>query len=243
VRLFERTPGHLEELHDWELILFSGEWRERKGPSVAPMHTRGVSASGRDQYAERLDNNRERFLTECGRLVRAAGSKQGWSEVLAFGTPPEVERFADGIPAADSRTLVAGPAVDLVSEPSTVVLEQVERAFADLDEERDRRLVEQTLEEIRPGGRATGGIEETEAALVIARVERLVLAGGLAPLDPPCEDQWPSGSDNAGEDSETAGLEHLVRQALSSGAEVTVVDDGAADLLGPFQGVAASLRY
>jgi hypothetical protein len=243
IRLFERTPGHLEELHDWELTLFSGEWRERKAPTVAPLHTRGVSASGRDQNAERLDHNRQRFLTECGQLVRAAGSERDWPEVVAFGTPPEVDRFVDGIPAADSPSLVAGPAVDLVSEPSTVVLEQVERAFADLAADRDRRLVERTVGEIRPGGRATGGVEETEAALVMARVEHLVVAGGLAPLDPPCEDHWPRGSDDSGDDSESAGSEPLVRRALCSGAEVSVVDAGAAELLKPFDGVAALLRY
>jgi hypothetical protein len=241
VRLFERTPRRLEELHDWELSIFSGDWRERKAPAEAPEHSRGISASGHDQFAERLEHNRRRFLHECGGLVRAAARERGWSEVIAFGTPPEVEHFGDGIPASEAPSLVAGPAVDLVSEPTTVVREQVERAFADLDAERDRRLVERALEESRPGGRGTAGIEETAAALGMARVERLVLAGGLAPLDPPCEDGWPDPS--GGEDDQGTGSESLVRRALGSGAAVTVVDDGAAELLEPFDGVAALLRY
>jgi hypothetical protein len=241
VRLFERTPGRLEELHDWELSIFSGDWRERTAPAEAPEHSRGISASGHDQFAERLEHNRQRFLHECGRLVRAAGSERGWSEVIAFGTPPEVERFGDGIPASEGPSLVAGPAVDLVSEPTTVVREQVQRAFADLDGERDRGLVERALEESRPGGRGTAGIEETAAALAMARVERLVLAGGLAPLDPPCEDGWPDPV--GGDDARGTGSESLVRRALGTGAEVTVVDDRAAELLEPFDGVAALLRY
>lgn len=240
VRLFERVPGRLEELRDWELSLTSGDWRERNAPAVAdPARSSSVSASGHDQFDERLAANRRRFLSECGRLARQAGSDRAWPLILAFGSPPEVAHFRDGIPSSASPSLENGAAVDLISEPAGVLREQVEQAFARVDAERDRRLVERVLEETRSGSRGTAGAQGTAAALAEGRVECLVLAAGLTPLVAPFD----AGPGPADDGDVSAGSEPLVRRALRSGAEVTVVAEEAADLLEPFDGVAALLRY
>ena len=70
VRLLRCAEGALEELEDWELSITSLDWRERKSQSTNnPARAQGVSSSGHDQFGERLDHNRQRFLAECGGLV------------------------------------------------------------------------------------------------------------------------------------------------------------------------------
>jgi Bacterial archaeo-eukaryotic release factor family 5 len=86
VRLLDWHLGWVEQLHDWELELFSLDWRERKAPS--PRHPTGrrlVSAAGRDQYDRRLEANRERFAHQTGVLARVSAGKRAWRQILVFG--------------------------------------------------------------------------------------------------------------------------------------------------------------
>jgi hypothetical protein len=238
VRLFERgEPGRLEELRDWELTLID-DWRERKAPMVPnPAAGRAVSAAGHDQFDERLEANRHRFLGECGRLAAAVAKQHGWSQVLAFGPPPDIDRFRDAFPANGSLAVEVGAEADLISEPPGALREPVEEAVARLDRERDEALVERALEESRGGSRGTTGRQETAAALVEARVDHLLFDAALAPFG---DGAAPKRSDADGAD---AGSEPLVRSALASGATVTAVAGEAAEPLRPFDGVAALLRY
>ena len=94
VRLLRCADGALEELEDWELSVISLDWRERKSQSTSnPARGQGVSASGHDQYDERLDHNRQRFLTECGGLAARALEENGLEEVIVFGPAKDVESF------------------------------------------------------------------------------------------------------------------------------------------------------
>jgi hypothetical protein len=227
IRLFERgEPGRLEELRDWELTLID-DWRERKAPMVPnPAAGRAVSAAGHDQFDERLEANRHRFLGECGRLAAAVAKEHGWSQVLAFGPPPDIDRFRDAFPANGA------PAVEVGA-----LRQPVEEAVARLDRERDEALVERALEESRGGSRATTGRQETAAALAEARVDHLLFDAALAPFGDGAAPK-PDDADGA-----EAGSEPLVRSALASGATVTAVAGEAAEPLRPFDGVAALLRY
>src|SRR4051812_27842109 len=70
VRLYEWALGALSDVQDWEAILFTPDWRERKSQSSAdPARVQGSSSSGHDQFDQRLNANRERFLEEVGGLV------------------------------------------------------------------------------------------------------------------------------------------------------------------------------
>jgi hypothetical protein len=239
VRLFEREPGRLEELRSWELTLTSGDWRERKAPMVPnPAAGRAVSAAGHDQFDERLEANRQRFLRECGRLAAAVASRRGWSELLAFGAPPDSDRFRDAIPSNGSLAVEVGAEADLISEPPGVLREQVEQAVARLDRERDKALVARALEQSRGGSRAAAGGQENAAALAEGRVDHLLFDAALAPFGDGARAD-PGAAGNA----DAAGSEPLVRGALASGATVTAVAAEAAEPLQPFDGVAALLRY
>src|SRR3954447_15600289 len=51
VRLYEWALGSISDVHDWEAILFTPDWRERKAQSNPnPTRTQGASSSGHDQF-------------------------------------------------------------------------------------------------------------------------------------------------------------------------------------------------
>jgi hypothetical protein len=221
VRMLEWAPGRLEELHSWELSIFSRDWRERKAQRPAdPARGQAVSGSGHDQFDERLEDSRHRFLGECGRLAMRLAGERGWRRLLVFGGAEHARDFSRAMPASPGLAVQAAGDGDLISEPPARLERPIGAAAGRLDGERDRELAERALEQARGGMRGTAGRQETEAALGEARVERLVLDAGRAD-----------------------GSEALVRSALGSGAAVSTVSGEAAELLGPVDGVAALLRY
>lgn len=216
-RLLDWSPGHLEETHDWELTLTSGDWRERKAARVAdPATSQGVTAAGHDQFEDRLAENRQRFIAECGRLAAQSAAEHDWHQLIVFGGGPQVERFREAF--GSTPELQVGGDAGLISTPRGKLEEVIEDAIARLDAERERQLVERILGEVRGGTHGSAGPQETLEALDQGRVDHLVVAAGLEPED-------------------------LVRRALATGAKVTAVSGEAAELLEPAGGVASLLRY
>lgn len=221
VRLLSCIEGSLEELEDWELSITSLDWRERKAQSTAnPARGHGVSSSGHDQFEERLDHNRQRFLSECGGLVANRVALDGFGEAIAFGPSRDFESFEGGFNFPQVE-LTSGGDLDLISTPKGKVGEVVDEVVARLDEDRDRALVERAMAEVKGGSRGAGGPQETQEALAEGRVDHLVIDATI----------------DGGE------AESLVRGALSSSAQVTIVRGDAAAPLGEARGVAAILRY
>lgn len=220
VRLLRCAAGVLEELEDWELSLFSLDWRERKSQSTNnPARAQGVSASGHDQYGERLEHNRQRFLGECGELAGRALEENGLEEAVVFGPAKDAEAFEAGFNAAKAQAVRGGDA-DLISVPTGQLGELVAEAIERLDSERDRAVVERALGEAKGGSRGSAGIQETKEALAEGRVDHLVFDGTL-----------------------DGDVESLLRAAFAGSAEVTIVRDALAAPLAEAGGVAAILRY
>ena len=220
VRLLRCTEGALEEIEDWELSITSLDWRERKSQSTNnPARAQGVSASGHDQYGERLEHNRHRFLSECGQLAARALEQNGIAEALVFGPAKDAEAFEGGFSAAKAKVVRGGDA-DLISVPTGQLHDVVTEAIERLDGERDRALVERTLGEAKGGSRGSAGLQETQEALAEGRVDHLVFDAAL-----------------------DGDAESLLRAAFAGGAEVTIVRDELAEPLAEAEGVAAILRY
>ena len=220
VRLLRRAEGALEELEDWELSITSLDWRERKSQSSNnPARAQGVSSSGHDQFGERLDHNRHRFLGECGGLAAQALDKNELRELIVFGPARDVEHFKAGFGPVNGK-LVLGGDVDLISVPTGKLTETVAEAVQRLELEGQRAVVERALGEAKGGSRGAAGVQETKEALAEGRVDHLVFDAAI------------------GEEAES-----MVRAALSSGAQVTVVRDEVAAPLAEAEGVAAILRY
>lgn len=221
VRLLSCVDGSLEELEDWELTITSLDWRERKAQSANdPARAQGVSSSGHDQFDERLEHNRQRFLGECGGLVAKRVAADGFPGAVALGPTHDFESFAAGF-GAPGAELTHGGDADLISAPKGQVGEVAAEAIARLDEERDRAVVERALAEVKGGSRGSSGPQETGEAVAEGRVDHLVLDAA----------------------TNRAAAESLVRGALASSAQVTIVRDELAAPLAEAEGVAAILRY
>ena len=220
VRLLRCAEGTLDELEDWELSVFSLDWRERKSQSTNnPARAQGVSASGHDQYDERLEHNRQRFLTECGGLAASALEENGLDQVVVFGPAKDVESFNAGFGSAKAKPALGGEQ-DLISVPKGKLSEVVAAAIERLDSERDKAIVERALGEAKGGSRGSAGIQETKEALLEGRVDHLVFDAAI--------------DDDA---------EGMIRAALAGSAQVTIVRDELAEPLAEAEGVAAILRY
>jgi hypothetical protein len=220
VRLLRCTEGALEDLESWELSITSLDWRERKSQSTNnPARAQGVGSSGHDQFGERLDHNRQRFLGECGGLTARRLDQDGLDEAVVFGPAVDVEGFKAGFGSPRAK-LIEGGEADLISAPRAKLTEIVCEVIERLDGERDRAVVERALGEARGGSRGALGLQETGEALTEGRVDHLVFDAGIGgPAEP------------------------LVRGALAVGARVTVVRDELAQPLAEADGVAAILRY
>jgi hypothetical protein len=219
VRLLRCAEGALEELEDWELSVTMLDWRERKSQSTNnPARGQGVSSSGHDQFGERLDHNRQRFLAECGGLAARHLEGDGMGELIVFGPAKDVESFRSGF--GSQSTLTVGGDQDLISVPTGKVSELVAEVVGRLDEERDRAVVERALGEAKGGSRGAAGLQEVKEALGEGRVDHLVFDGAI------------------GQEGES-----LIRAAMSGSARITVVHDELAGPLAEAGGVAALLRY
>ncbi len=216
IRLLRWAEGALSELEDWELEIMSLDWRERKAKNNA---TRGQGGSGKDQYGERLEHNRHRFLTEAGALAGRELEQQGIEELIAFGPAADLEHFEAGLNAPNVKLTAAGDS-DLISTPTGKLQETVAAAVENADAERESELVAGALEEVRGGGRGGSGRQDVGEAVEEGRVERLVIDARLG-----------------------ADAEPLVRGALAVSAKIDVVHGPAAEALGEAEGVAAILRY
>lgn len=220
VRLLRCAGGALEELEDWELSLFSLDWRERKSQSTNnPARAQGVSASGHDQYGERLEHNRHRFLSECGELAARALEENGIEEAIVFGPAKDAEAFEGGFSAARAKVVRGGDA-DLISVPTGQLHDVAAEAIERLDGERDSAVVERALGEAKGGSRGSAGLQETKEALAEGRVDHLVFDAAL-----------------------DGDAESLLRAAFAGSAQVTIVRDELAEPLAEAEGVAAILRY
>jgi hypothetical protein len=220
VRLLGCAEGSLEELEDWELSVTMLDWRERKSQSTNnPARAQGVSSSGHDQFDERLDHNRQRFLGECGGLAARRLGDDGIEELIVFGASKDLERFKSGFGSSGAK-LTPGGDQDLISVPTGKLNEVVSEVASRLDEERDRAVVERALGGAKGGSRGAAGAQKVREALAEGRVDHLVFDGAI------------------GEEGES-----LIRAAMSSGARITVVRDELAAPLNEAEGVAATLRY
>jgi Bacterial archaeo-eukaryotic release factor family 10 len=220
VRLLRCAGGALDELQDWELSLFSLDWRERKSQSTNnPARAQGVSASGHDQYGERLEHNRQRFLSECGGLAARALEEHGLDQVIVFSPAKDFEAFDAGLGPARARRALGGE-MELISTPRAKLGELVADAIERLDSERERALVERALGEAKGGSRGSAGVQETREALREGRVDHLVFDAAIG-----------------------ADAEDLIRAAVAGSAQVTIVCDEVAEPLAEAEGVAAILRY
>lgn len=234
VRLLHWSLGQAEEVERWGLELFSLDWRERKAQRTSdPAAFQGAKAAGRDQFGQRLDANRERFLHETGRLTAAAASDRGWRQVIGFGDERHVRAFEGGF----------GPELrhvenaNLIAVPIAEIEQRVEKALEPLNRTRERTLVDRVKNAAHAGDRGALGIQETLQSLAEGRVAHLLFDAQGRPRTEEAETSVP------GEDGDLPLEERMIELAVASGAAITPLEGEAAEALAESEGVAALLRY
>lgn len=237
VRLLEWSLGAIRQLDDWEITLFSPDWRERKAERSLPGSGTWTSASGRDQFDQRLDANRQRFLHEIGARVGEQHSKRKWRHILAFGNDEHPRELADGMSAGADRLHVVRH--DLISAPEAQVAERVAEEVTGINTSSALAAVNDIEEAVGAEPGAALGPQETLQALAEGRAHHLVFDADRDYDGPPLEAQLTY-------DDGTDGLpvgERLVELAVSTKAEITPVHEEPAAKLEAHDGVAALLRY
>jgi hypothetical protein len=225
VHLYEWKLGGLDLVQDWEAEMFMLDWRERKSKKPANLsHTQGASASGRDQFDQRLEHNRARFLGETGRLTAGEARDRDWLRLIAFGDPEHFRELSEGIEKGTELELAEE--ANVISEARGRVLERVNAAVSGANQRRELELIERAVEGARtPGGHGALGLIDVQRSLNEGRVEHLIF-------------------DADTQDAELADLEdEVVERALRTSAKVTPVEDVAAERIREHGGVAAILRY
>ena len=237
VRLLEWSLGAIRPLQDWEITLFSRDWREQKAERTMPGPQSWTSSSGRDQFGQRLDANRQRFLHEVGALVGEELASRRWQHIIAFGIEEHPSELAAGLRAGAPRMHAVRQ--DLISAPDGQIAERVTGVVRELNTDHALEVVAEVEEAIGAEPGTALGLKETLQALAEGRARHLVFDGDRTYDGQPFEGDLAYG--DAG-DGLPVG-ERLVELAVSTSAEVTPVYEEPAAKLEPHDGVAALLRY
>ena len=238
IRVLDFAAGRIEEAAAFELETFEPTWRERKSQRPAdPARLHGASSSGKDQYGQRLDANRERFVKRAGAETGAWAAERDHHELLVFGDRALAEAFAGSL--GNGLEVRCIDDVDLVSEPAHLISGRVVEALPDIERARQQAFVERVLDAAHSGGRGSLGVEETAQALAEGRVERLLLdaerdVGGRPELAEPLGIPPERASDIR---------EWMIETALATAAAITPLRGEPTATLAEQGGVAALLRY
>jgi peptide chain release factor subunit 1 len=202
------------------------------------------------RYARSVEKEVDDHLRRVAETVRRMWRRER-PDRLAVGGPRElVPRFEAMLPEEIRACVVPGR---LEVDVATASDEQIRREVAALVEEDDRRREREALDRLAAGvgagGRAAGGPDQTVAALNERRVQALLLAPGFdgAVHQCPACGLLLLGADGScpADGSELEQREHLreaaIEAALGQDAEVMVVRHHPD--LGPFEGIAALLRF
>jgi hypothetical protein len=224
VRVFEWALGEIEELDGWELELISLDWRERKAQRMNAATGTASSASGRDQYGQRLGHNRDRFLTQAGELVVSRYADRPWRRLVVIGDGDRPELLRRGLGKLDDRVHTVSQ--DLIRASAAEIGARLREELEHLNRSREERLVAEIDEAI---GRATAAIgpDEVLETLAEGRVRHAIFDA---------EREW----------ERRNGVpvpELIIERSLATSAKVTPAEGLAAAALAKHDGAAALLRY
>ena len=243
VRLFGWRLGSIEEVANHEFEFFERDWRERKAPQMRdPASGQAVSSAGKDQYDQRLDQNRRRFLKEAGRLACDALDPASRGEVLCIGEPGLCEVFLGGWETHPGRVTIDPH--DVIAEPTQAIAERAAEKLAEADVERDSELIDRAIgSAASPNGSGALGPSDVARALVRGQVERLLI-DAESELDAGALDAAVREEIEAARPLPEGRLdEWIAEEAIRTAAEITAVRDEQAERLADHGGVAAILRY
>lgn len=247
VRVIEWRLGEAEELTDDSFTIGGRDWKEKTGPAPAQPQDTRIGGHKRDQFEDRVDENRQRFIRERARDVAELANDRGWDRLVVAGDPRLTNVFADEMnPVGQEQLRVTD--LSWEGEAPNNIATLVWDVFKELRAERARELVELARDRALSGGAGALGPSDVLSSLNEGRVERLIFDDDLAMTGFASEEgllyadaaDAPTGEDVA---DEPLLIERMIERALHTSASVTPVQGAAAQLLTEHGGVAALLRW
>lgn len=244
-RLLRWAMGEVEEI----------ETAQFEPPEEAEAHTKAGPSPGnpdnphhgfvnRDRYEDRLDENRLRFFRAVAEETLQHANREGWDR-LVLSAPPKTKETVRSVLAVNG-----GPTVVLADavwddSPRQQIAAQTWDVLRSIRHQREQTLVDTVLERALGGGTGALGLEAVCGALNEGRVDRLL-------YDAELQLEGYVGSDGTlhvtpDEDdsrrSDALFVERLLEKAITTSASVTPLAADTAAPLGPYDRVAAILRW
>jgi hypothetical protein len=224
IRVLEWTMGRIEELAGWELEITSLDWRERKAPQRNAQAGTGASSAGHDQYRQRLEHNRERFLKQAGELIASRYSDRPWRRIVLIGDGDRPRLVAAGM--GQKAAMVHEVPHDLIGAPTHAILERLDEEVEHLNRQREELIVSR-IEEAVGTERGAFGPDEVLRALEEGRVSEVIFD---AEHDFESDDGVPF-------------TERVIALSAATSAQAIPAEGLAAAALEQRDGIAALLRY
>jgi hypothetical protein len=237
IRLLHWQAGRVEQPEQSLYELEPGQWRDydayvgHPGRTPAGMHVA--------TFDQRIEEWRQRFLTEAAVAIGQRVTEFGWPRVLLAGDKPVIDGFADRLPDTVRERVIDVIKANVLWEEPAAVADRFENALDEAWRRDTHKIINRAIEAAFEGGKGALGWAEVLDSLVQHRVEHLVFAID-ATTDP--ETLPPHVSDALGKPSAGMVVESAVEHAVASGAAVTAMPDDAERLLS-VGGVVATLRY
>jgi hypothetical protein len=240
VRVLEWVAGHAEDV---AMFFFdesqAEDWRTKTGPPPAQPGYSRRSASNRESFEQRMDDNRNRYLRSVADRVDGVVASRGWDR-LVLCTDERLHVFEE---ALQSQVEIIHSEIHFGDVPASQVADAVTPLIERSQRTREVEFVELAVDRAAAGGRGSAGLRDTIVALNFGQVDRLLIdprrtftgyraTDGLLSIEP--EDGFEPEPDLG---------ERMVELALFTKASVTPVEDEAAERLAPVDGVAAILRW
>jgi hypothetical protein len=252
VRVLEWTLAATRQLADLDFELTDAQLADFRGGPVAANPARGQqSASHKEAFEDRVDENRHRFLKDAAGTVAQLTTERRWDRLVVAGSEKirgELAQLLDG----DGRTEII-PVDDVSWEdlsPGRIAQEAWPLLRA-VHRNREQWLVDHAVEVAHAGGAAALGARRVCDAANVGRVDHLLFAGdtdlvGQVAEDGTLHDEAHGAAAQAGLEMtrEPHLVERLVEKVLAMGGKVTRIDsEEARQALTAHQGLAALLRW
>lgn len=238
VRLLHWKLGRIIEPEDSTRKLSLGDWREYRGPAAAGPARGQQTATHAEHFEARVEDRRRKFIDSAAGSITRRIEELGIQRVVIAGEGQVARAFADALgPSVEDRIVdvLDFNANDALPADIGSVVEPVLEAHWRREAE-DAAVA--AFETARAGGPAAAGPDETLAALVDARVERLFLDAER----PYAVDGLGPHARQAFDARTTCIAEGAVELAIAGGADVTAVGSGCAPVA-EAGGMVARLRY
>jgi hypothetical protein len=248
LRVLEWSLGEAEEIAHSEFGVRSLDWRQKSGPAPAqPLDSR-EGGQRRDEFEERMDENRLRFVRDQARSVADEANRRAWDRLVVAGDPRLTKAFADELHPAGGEQLHITD-LSWQDEAPNVVAGQAWDLFKVLRRERAERLITLVQDRTLSGNAGALGPGDVCACLNEGRVDQLLVAAdahvtgyrsrdGLLYTD----EQRPAAA-SAELVEEPYLVERMIERALETDATITPIDEDVATPLKEYGGVGALLRW